>query len=199
MGCAARDFPPSGAAPGAGIHGPSLARYASRGHPGRSSPCATPPLGLLTGTRAPSCLMAWSLLARSPDAIRERPSARLLDCIRATAHARTAPSPASGREIRTPKFQAAANAPSGGRAESLWRGTSGPDGRERRKGPWMGLVRRPSERRWSKRTRSAAEGRMVGLDLLVPFGGPAIRAMPKGPRPAGRNPCLSQLDNRLRT
>ena len=45
------DFPPSGAASGTGIHGTSLSRYASRGHPGRSSPCATPPLGLLTGTR----------------------------------------------------------------------------------------------------------------------------------------------------
>ncbi|VXB97352.1 hypothetical protein PSEUDO8AS_40343 [Pseudomonas sp. 8AS] len=29
-------------------------------HPCGSSPCATPPLGLLTGTRAPSCLMALS-------------------------------------------------------------------------------------------------------------------------------------------
>ena len=75
----------------------------------------------------------------------------------------------------------------------MCRGTSGPDGRERRKGPGTDLVRRPSERRWNERTRSAAEGRMLGLDLLVPFG-----AMPKGTRPAGRNPCSSQLNNQQR-
>ncbi len=50
------DFPPSGAAPGAVTMGrpcPIVPRSASC----LASPCATPPLGLLTGTRAPRCLV----------------------------------------------------------------------------------------------------------------------------------------------
>lgn len=46
--------------------------------------------------------------------------------------------------------------------ESLRRGASGLDGRLRREGPGMGLVRRPLERRWSERTLRKAQGRMKG-------------------------------------
>ena len=52
------DFPPSGAASGAVTKGrpcPFVPRSASC----LASPCATPPLGLLTGTMAPSCLKVF--------------------------------------------------------------------------------------------------------------------------------------------
>jgi len=40
---------------------------------------------------------------------------------------------------------------------------------ESRKGPWMALVRRPSERRRSERTRSEAQGRMQGQSVFGYF------------------------------
>ena len=41
--------------------------------------------------------------------------------------------------------------------------------RESRDGPGMALRGVPPERRWSERTRSEAQGRMQGQDLLVTF------------------------------
>src|SRR5690606_16444740 len=54
---------------------------------------------------------------------------------------------------------------------------------ERLKGPGTALVSRPSERRWSERTRSEAQGRMQGQDLLVPFGATAKRNPPSRAEP----------------
>ena len=79
-----------------------------------------------------------------------------------------------------------------GRAESLWRGASGPDGRLRHKGPWKDLVCRPSERRWRERTRSEAQGRMEGQALLLTFA-----ATGKSESPGGETGAVLTLGNRL--
>ena len=63
LAAAPPDFPPSGAASGAVTKGrpcPFVPRSASC----LASPCATPPLGLLTGTRAPRCRVVFLCAAR---------------------------------------------------------------------------------------------------------------------------------------
>ena len=69
LAAAPPNLPPSGAAPGAGLKGHpwpfKRGRLVLSPHPCSSSPCATPPLGLLTGTRAPGCLVVLLCAARS--------------------------------------------------------------------------------------------------------------------------------------
>jgi len=55
--------------------------------------------------------------------------------------------------------------------------------RESRDGPGMALCGVPLEWRWSERTRSEAQGRMQGQDLLVPFGATAKRNPPSRAEP----------------
>ena len=55
--------------------------------------------------------------------------------------------------------------------------------RESRDGPGMALRGVPLEWRWSERTRSEAQGRMQGQDLLVPFGATAKRNPPSRAEP----------------
>jgi hypothetical protein len=77
-------------------------------------------------------------------------------------------------------------APSEGRAQVLWSRSAGMDAGRAAPGhgrPVAARLRSSTGAREPRRRR----GRMSGLDLLVPFGGPAIRAMPKGTRPTGRN------------
>ena len=86
-------------------------------------------------------------------------------------------------------YQATPIAPSGGRAESLWRGLSDMDvaraamgqGRPFAAGPRNNDGAREPQRSW---------GRMPGLDLLVSFG-----AMPKETRSTERNRTYEQHDN----
>ena len=82
-------------------------------HPCGSSPCATPPLGLLTGTRAPSCLVVFLCAARIDRSHALRGNAAfgalrppyVLCCWRLCD---------AERGDRTQNLQAAPNAPSGG-------------------------------------------------------------------------------------
>ena len=62
--------------------------------------------------------------------------------------------------------QLGAESPSGGRVEVSWRGTSGPDGRERLKGPGMDLVSRPPERHRREGSLAAGRTRMSGWPSL---------------------------------
>src|SRR5690606_27025675 len=58
------DFPRSGAAPGAGRDGPSVARLCLAQPSWPLTPSATPPLGLLSGPGSPRCLSVLLWLAR---------------------------------------------------------------------------------------------------------------------------------------
>src|SRR5690606_23217283 len=63
------DFPRSGAAPGAGRDGPSMARLCLARPSWPLTPCATPPLGLLSGARTsalPAGLASAGTMPRAP-------------------------------------------------------------------------------------------------------------------------------------
>ena len=160
---AAQNFPRFGAAPGGGLGAPS--RRAIPGpsllarHPCLATPYATPTLGLLKGIRDRG---AWKC-----------PSNESKKSLRLFLRARP------DRRHQTPLSE--------GRMESLRRGASGMDAARAVKGHgWLlrGGPRSSDEVREVERS----ETRMEGQDLLVPFGGPAIRATAKRDSPSRAKP-----------
>ena len=172
-------------------------------HPCGSSPCATPPLGLLTGTRAPSCLVVFlcaarigrchaargigraSRVARMKSGKGPTPDSRITSGLHKWFGA--CPSAARGIKIRTTNLQATPNAPFR-RPNGIVVEGSEPHGcGERLKGPRMALVSRPLERRWSEGTSPQARPDVGGKRFWLLF--PRLE---KVTRPAGRNHCHSQ-------
>ena len=126
--------------------------------------------------------------ARSPDAIRERPNTRLPDYIRATQTVWRLP-------LSRQRERDSDNEPSGNTKHPFRRvsgivveGVERHGCRERRDGPGMALRDVSLERRWRERTRSEAQGRMVGQALLVTFGGAGHPATDKSDPPSRAEP-----------